>query len=70
MPIRLVVTYRWWTEQSPEYVNSVTCSTECPLTDKLDMLESPALRFWIFVVYQDTNKPSFEAVSSKMSRAV
>jgi len=54
----------------PGYVNSVTSSTECLLTDKLDMLESPAPRFWIFVFCQDTCIPSFDAVVSKMSREV
>ena len=37
----------------PRYVNSVTSSTECPLTDNLDMLESPASSFWILVSCQD-----------------
>jgi len=46
-------------------VNTVTSSTECPLTDKLDVFESPAPRFWIFVFCQDTCKPSFDAVFSK-----
>jgi len=46
MPIRLNIS-GWLLlvvdRTEPRYVNSVTSSTECPLTDKLDVLESPAL---------------------------
>ena len=50
----------------PRYVNSVTSFTECPLTGKCVRIT----RIQVLDFYQDTCRPSFDAVVSKMSRAV